>query len=134
MCQWIHLYQISPNDIRVFLRTYHSVFPNILVWVDDPDMLVLGSEEPITINPELLTRRLEIPEIRAELYPSNLGRIDQLLGVLAADSTMAERFTQGAPLNQDDHPILEFSAPKSILEIHSEEIIRELLNGVPYQN
>lgn len=134
MCQWIHLYQISPNDIRIFLRTYHSVFPHILVWIDDPDMLVLGSEEPITIMPDLLIRRLAIPEIRAELYPSNLARIDQFLSVLAADSRMAERFAQGAPLNQDDHPILEFSAPKSILEIHSEEIIRELLNGVPYQN
>ncbi len=132
MCQWIHLYQISVDDVRVFLHTYMEVFPNVLVWVDEPDMLVLGSARPIRLAPELLARRLALPEIQAELAPSGLGHLEELLPLLTADTAMAERFSAGAPVNTDDRPILEFSAPRSLLEIHSGEIVRELLTGVPY--
>ena len=34
MCQWIHLYQISRHDVLVFLKTMHSVFPHLSIWID----------------------------------------------------------------------------------------------------
>lgn len=134
MCQWIHLYQISPDDIRIFLRTYHSVFPHVSIWVDKSDMLALGSNQPILIDPALIARRLALPQISEHLAPSGLNSIEGFLPILVADTKMVERFSAGAPINRDDRPILEFSAPKSLLVIRANEIVHNLMTGEPYKH
>jgi spermidine synthase len=134
MCQWIHLYQISANDIRIFMRTFQAVFPHVSLWIDGPDMLALGSPRPILIDPRLLALRLAEPPVFGQLNPSNLGTPHQFLPLFAAGDLMARRFADGAPLNTDDHPILEFSAPRSLLEVRFRQIVRDLLTGRPYED
>jgi spermidine synthase len=126
MCQWIHLYQISVNYIRIFLGTYQSVFPNVLLWIDKTDMLALGSAVPIVVDPAKIQQQLKGSHVKDQLRASNLDRLENLLPLLAADSGMVRKFAGNALQNVDDHPILEFSAPKSILEIHANEIIQGL--------
>jgi spermidine synthase len=125
MCQWIHLYQISPQDVLIFLKTFQSVFPYLSIWVDEGDMLVLGSRHPLRPDLALLSQRMAQPEVEQSLLRSNLTP-SQLWKRYVTDERIVRILRKSIPLNTDDHPILEFSAPRSLFWDHSEKIIRSL--------
>ncbi len=121
MCQWIHLYQISLNDVLVFMKTFHSVFPHLSVWIDDSDMLVLGADHPLSIDFETLARRMSDPAVAWSLRRSGITP-GYIRNKYVGDERMIKVLRSGIPFNTDDHPILEFSAPKSLFTNRSTEI------------
>ncbi len=125
MCQWIHLYQISLNDVLIFLKTFQSVFPHISLWIDDSDLLVLGAEHPLPIDPVTITDRMAEPEAHESLKRSNLTP-ENLLRKYAGDERIVQVLRMSFPINTDDRPILEFSAPKSLFWNKSQEIAHDI--------
>ena len=125
MCQWIHLYQISLNDVLIFLKTFQSVFPHISLWIDDSDLLLLGADHPLTIDPVSITERMSEPAANESLMRSNITP-ETLLRKYAGDERIVKILRATFPLNTDDHPILEFSAPKSLFWNRSQEIARDI--------
>jgi len=125
MCQWIHLYQISRQDVLIFLKTFHSVFPYLSIWIDEGDMLVLGSETPQRPDPVRIAEGISPPEVRASLERCRLTPTN-LWERYVADERIIRILRSSLPVNTDDHPILEFSAPRSLFWDHSDEIIRGL--------
>src|SRR5207248_8316203 len=112
MCQWIHLYQISARDVLIFLKTFHAAFPHLSVWIDDSDMLVLGSVGPINIDAAKIEQALAEPDVEKNLERSNINA-SNLLQRYVGDERLAEVLEKSLPENTDDRPILEFSAPRS---------------------
>jgi spermidine synthase len=125
MCQWIHLYQISWHDVTVFLKTYQSVFPYLSIWVDGSDMLVIGSVKRLPVDAAHIEAGLSVPEVQRSVARSNLTTANLLKRYLS-DERIVKILRQDIPINTDDHPILEFSAPKSMFLNHSEQIVRGL--------
>lgn len=126
MCQWIHLYQISLDDVLIFLKTFHSVFPHLSIWIDESDMLVLGSENALVPNAGLLSQRMSEPAVAWSLRRSAITP-EYLMQRYVGDERIVKLLRRGIPLNTDDHPILEFSAPRSLFVNHSAEIARTLI-------
>jgi spermidine synthase len=126
MCQWIHLYQISLDDVLIFLKTFHSVFPHLSIWIDDSDMLVLGADHPIGIDLPTLTKRMSEPAVAWSLRRSAITP-QYLIQKYIGDEAMMKVLRNTLPVNLDDHPILEFSAPKSLFINQSSEIARALV-------
>jgi spermidine synthase len=126
MCQWIHLYQISLDDVLIFLKTFHSVFPHLSIWIDESDMLVLGSENALVPNAGLLSQRMSEPAVAWSLRRSAITP-EYLMQRYVGDERIVKLLRRGVPLNTDDHPILEFSAPRSLFVNHSAEIARTLI-------
>jgi spermidine synthase len=125
LCQWIHLYQISSRDVMIFLKTFHFVFPHLSIWIVDSDMLVLGSDQPILIDPGLIQQRLLLPEVARNVEPSGIT-VGSLLRYYAGDERMVAMMDPSLPLNTDDRPVLEFSAPRSLFFDRSASIRRTL--------
>jgi spermidine synthase len=125
LCQWLHLYQISPHDVLIFLKTIHSVYPHLAVWVDGSDMLVLGSDRPIVLDRERISQRLSVPAVRDSLAPSGIDA-SNLYGLYVTDERIVKVLRKTLPLNTDDHPVLEFSAPRSLFLNQSRDIVRSL--------
>jgi len=125
ICQWIHLYQISPDDILVFLKTFHSVFPHLGIWIDGSDMLLVGADQPVEVDLSQLTARMSPPAIQKNLTGSNLTPTN-ILEMYIGDERLVDILRTSIPLNTDDHPILEFSAPKSLFANRSIEIVSDL--------
>jgi spermidine synthase len=125
MCQWIHLYQISLEDVLIFLKTFHSVFPHLSIWIDDSDMLVLGGNEPMILDPATLRQRMSDPVVAWSLRRSAITP-EYLIGKYVGDERMMKALRRSLPINTDDHPILEFSAPRSVFVNRSVEIARSL--------
>jgi spermidine synthase len=165
--QWFHYYNLQPADVKVELRTFLSVFEHASLWLVPPvgpenrirslgaDMLLVGSREP---------QRLDWPRLERAFADARLA--PELRGVLVLDDPLAlaaawtmgraelERYSATdpafrgvTPLNTDDHPYLEFVAPRSAVVRPSEAArqatqqyeamgraagdVRQLLHGVP---
>lgn len=125
LCQWIHLYQISGHDVLVFLKTIHSVFPHLAIWVDGSDMLILAGNRPFVLDQQRISKRMSKPEVQMSLEKSNI-RPDNILKGYVSDEGLMKVLRKNLPVNTDDYPVLEFSAPRSLFVNQSKEIVKSL--------
>lgn len=117
MCQWLAIYAVSEADVAMVLHTFFDVFPNGTVWQSAPgDLLLIGSADPTPLDLERVRKIWAgSPEIQRQFYEIGLRRPEDLLGhYLLPREKILEAFGQ-APFNTDDRPLLEFSAPLSVV-------------------
>jgi spermidine synthase len=127
-CQWLHLYQIGEEDVRTFLATISSVFPHIIVFADEADMLVVASREPLMLDPRVWQRRMrENPVAQRALGAADVRSAADLAGGILADQRGVRRWTGAATLHTDDRPILEFSAARNMSFDRSRQILSSLV-------
>jgi len=130
ICQWVQRYNLFPEDLKMVVKTFRSVFPHTTIWDTNPgDLLLIGSKEPLVLDySDLQSKYRSLPGFRAEL--AGLG-IESPLALLA-DFVLGEeetaRYAQHARLNTDDHPLLEFSAPGS-LYVDTVDLNRRIIRG-----
>jgi spermidine synthase len=126
-CQWLQLYKISPDNLRSILGTFHQVFPHLLVFqVENYDLLILGSFEPLCIDVAALQERISQTKVQEDLQRIDIRSPDPLLAHFVLGSQEIPEFIQRAPFNTDDNALLEFSAPKTLYQDTSEENFKEL--------
>ncbi len=117
VCQWIQSYGLFPEDLKMVLNTFRSVFPHTTVWGTSPgDLLLIGSMQPLALDYTRIESRFHgISGLQEDL--AGLGFTSPLV-MLVADFVLGEedaaRFSRHASLNTDDRPLLEFSAPRSL--------------------
>ncbi|MFZ5366124.1 MAG: fused MFS/spermidine synthase [Patescibacteria group bacterium] len=118
VAQWIQLYTLDTQDLKMVIKTFQSVFPYVTVWdnLSSYDLLLIGSEEPQELDLSLLGKKFREEKIKKDLARIFIENPEQFLSYLALDSRGVEDFTQGAKENTDNHPILEFSAPKTLYQ------------------
>ena len=116
IAQWIHYYRMSPQDLRTVLNTFTSVFPYSTLWLTTADLLLIGSQEELRIDLQALTARLQQEEVRVDLERVGIKDSYGVLGHFLMDEQSVRSYSAGAPLHTDNHPILEFSAPKNVYE------------------
>ena len=85
-CQWVQLYALPPEGMRSLIASYIKVFPNTWLFETIP-----GSDALLISAPNLPNG---LP-IQPTLGPEELKNL-----------------ADGAPLNTDDYPWIEFEAPK----------------------
>ena len=112
--QWVQMYGMSPENVRVLLRTFRSVFPNALLFNTIPytDLVLIGSAEPLRIDVESLERRIARPAVLADLRRAGVEDAAQLLahGRLGPVE-LADLAPLGGILNTDDNAYIEYRAP-----------------------
>jgi spermidine synthase len=127
LCHWIHLRALDPRDLRMVLATFARVFPRGQMWLGGPrDLLLLGfqGQDPGPGLPARLQAAWNTPRVRADLvrlgveapggfYGRYLGAVEDLAGWL-----------EGADLNTDDRPLLEFRAPLSLYRQDQDRLSR----------
>ena len=117
MAQWLPLYQLSTEDLKVIMATFSRIFPHVTVWYGDinsakPTLLLLGSESPLKVDMTQLQDKM-----RQEGIVSDIIEKDNpfaFMSFFIMDEKGVSKFTEGAELNTDDKPYIEFSAPKYI--------------------
>jgi hypothetical protein len=115
--QWFHLYGLHSDLIKTFLRTFHSVFPHVLVFqISVGDLLLLGSDAPLSMDLPRIAERLQQPQVRADLARVQVESLEDLLMRFRFGERELAAWAGSGPLNSDDRPILEFEAPKSLNE------------------
>jgi spermidine synthase len=130
--QWFHYYSLDPADVKVELATFLSVFPHVSLWLAPPvgpeggvknlgaDLLLVGSRDPHRLDWGRLSRSFADRGIGGDLRATGVFPNPE---TLAATWTMGraelegwvedrQAFPAGTPLNTDDHPYIEYVAPR----------------------
>ena len=117
--QWVNLYALSPKDLQTVLQTFGSVFPEAQLWALGGDLALVGGATG-QVNLAGLQRYYEAsPYLRNELMDLGLKRPEQLIGNYACPLKFAIQNEAKVPLNTDDNPCLEYSAPLSLYNLES---------------
>lgn len=117
--QWLQLYELSTENVEALFSTFRSVFPHTVVLTPSPrsnDTLVLGSRRPIQFDRDNLLRVLDDPKLRAELTRAEIAAAEDFIGLyIMGDAELSEIAKRGQ-LNTDDNALIEFRAPRDLLE------------------
>lgn len=109
--QWLPFHLLSDAEVRMTARTFMEVFPHTTVWLSPlrHHGLLVGSLERLTIDWEALQRKLERPGVREQLAPMGVAEpLDVLAWFVMGEERLAS-YVEGARINTDDHPYLEFT-------------------------
>jgi spermidine synthase len=116
-CQWMCAYRVDPEDFRLVLRTFYSVYPEGSVWEVTPggDYLFLGGERPRPLPFAELERRFALPFVRKDLEDPDLPGPIGFVGHLVMEAPDARSLAADGPVVTDDRLTLEYTAPRSAL-------------------
>ena len=115
MGQYLPLYQLFPSDYQMIIRSFCRVFPHVALWYTGIDSILLGSDKPLTISYKTLQERMDLPEVRQSLAGVGVSSPVQLLQTFVMDPSHLPAISGPGRLNTDEHPYIEFSAPRSHL-------------------
>lgn len=102
--QWVG--HREATQYKLIVRTFLDVFPHATAWLNGS--LLVGSPQPLRIDPHAFTRKLQNPRIHEALAEVNLGSVEALLAAYTAGPDELRRFIEPGPLLTDDHPRIEF--------------------------
>jgi spermidine synthase len=122
LCQWMHLYQVSADDVRVVLRGLLQSFPHAHMFADGPDLLIVAGRTPLP-RPDQVRPG---PAAASALADVGIVGADGIARLWLGDDTAMRRFSGSGRLHTDDAPVLEFTAPLSLARDHSADILAAL--------
>jgi spermidine synthase len=131
-CQWIPLYNLSPQDLRCIVATFQSVYPHTSLWVFTQlmsDGYLVGSDHPLQEDALDVFRRASRPQVAEDLAASGVPDPWYLLGGYVFGPQELSEFARGTRLNTDDFPVLEFSSPLSLYSGIARQTMMDVLSG-----
>ena len=97
-CQWVQLYEMSPENIKTIYRTFASQFRHVLAFAAEElssDTILVGSDSPLPIDLAHTRRVMGDPRVKAELSRAFLFTpYDLWSRTLFASRDEIMRFTQ----------------------------------------
>lgn len=118
--QWVQMYGMGEEDLRSLLRTFAEVYPHVRLFstIDDADLVLIGSEAPLSIAEEDLARLFQLsPAIQRELAAIGIDEAVDLLTRYQADRERILAYAGDVEPNTDDNMRIEYSAP---LHLHTD--------------
>jgi len=109
VCQWLPLYQLTPGDVRLIVRTFVRSFRHAYAFLAGPDAVLIGSREALSVDEQALRARLQSPA-GEKLAAFGLDAPGRLLGLLVRGPEQLRTFAGNGPVNTDDRLVLEFRA------------------------
>lgn len=116
--QWLQLYELSPKNVALLLRTFRSTFDHVLVLAPDAfsnDVFLVGSAEPLRFEHADLVEALSDPRLGPELARAGVDAPEDLIGLLVGGNAELDAHVPPGELNTDDNALLEFRAPLDLL-------------------
>ncbi len=116
--QWLPLYQMSEQEFKIIGQTFSRAFPHVSLWRGNfstkyPLVALIGSEQAISLEQSRLAQRLAgINDGSATSDPS-LSSVDDLMLLFGGEGEKLDALFEGAKVNTDDHPYIEYLAPLS---------------------
>ena len=111
--QRVPMFGLSEDSAREVMATFRSMFPHAVAF-NDRDLILLGSDRPISFSLDQMTRRFAEAGVRASLAEAYVRFPADLLVKLRLDERGTAAFATGAVLNTDDNMRLELAAPWTV--------------------
>jgi spermidine synthase len=113
--QWLQVYQLSNENLRSVLATFHQVFPHVTVFrvggeAKGKDLILVGSLSPLTLD--RIAERMREPRTAAELARVGMTSESQVRGWYVCDEKTLAPAVAGSVINTDDNMHVETTAPR----------------------
>ncbi|MEQ8766126.1 MAG: tetratricopeptide repeat protein [Planctomycetota bacterium] len=108
LCHWIPIHAIEPEAYRTLLRTFTEVFPDGGVWLFENSSLLIGTLQPLALDPERLTERMKPSGVSEDLRRALTPTVSQVLGGFVTDNRTLKKELEGASVMSDDLTSVEY--------------------------
>lgn len=109
---WVPITGITPEALRVLVRTFASVFPHTSVWyaINLPTdfVILVGTESKLAIRLDDISERTRAPLVRRDLARIGMDNPYKLMACLLLAEQDVDRYAGVGPLHRDDRPILDY--------------------------
>lgn len=127
---WVPAYITSLEDFKGIIATICSVFPFVTAWNYPPiypDVVIICSNIPLRFSLDGIEEKIrDNPKLQKSLDRINIRDVwDVMRGFLLPDARMRQ-FSRGFPINTDDLPRIEYSAPKWLYRGTNRDVLEEL--------
>src|SRR3989454_7620450 len=114
--QWIQLYELDPEDLRMILSEVQRKFPEVSVWITDSDLILIATRSPQKLDMGRVARIARAdPSIMRDFRDYlHIDRPEGLLAYYVMSTEATRKFASTVRRNTDDHPLLEFHAPRQL--------------------
>ncbi|MGI8907799.1 MAG: fused MFS/spermidine synthase [Candidatus Sumerlaeaceae bacterium] len=115
---WMPLAGLSSEAMKVALRTFYAVFPNMEVFFmnNQPThyVLLIGTKAPLEVDVATMEQRLARPEVAADLGEVQLANSQKILSCFVTGRKRMQEYLgkDSQVLNTEDFPYLEFESPR----------------------
>ncbi len=120
---WLPLGGLSRAMFDVALRTFGEVFPDFVVfWPDGyPShyVVLVGWRDRREVRWDRMVERLSSRAVQDDMREIGLADPVKVLSTFVADGRSLRDALRNAPINTEDHPVLEFVAPLSGYSTHA---------------
>jgi len=122
--QWVPLYDLRAEDLKVLLKTFQKVFTHTHTFLTASagDMIVVGSAKDMDYDYKLMKDRLSRPVLkrRFTVFAASSERqrtanqdIESFFSYYALSPEEVRSYASGArDTNRDDHPLIEFASAR----------------------
>jgi spermidine synthase len=109
VAQWLPLHSQSLASAKATARTFLEAFPHAQLWLPSiRDAVLLGSGQPLHLDPSRLRAAYAAPKTRASLGAAYFETPEALLGTYLLDRDGVARWAENADIVTDDRPRIEF--------------------------
>jgi spermidine synthase len=107
---WIPTNHMSNAELRSLFATFAASFADVGLWYVNPaHTVILGSQQPLRYDADLLTRRLAGGQVADDLRSSYLHDPASFLAFFLAGRENLLRYAGHARLSTDDDPAVEYT-------------------------
>jgi spermidine synthase len=116
-CQWLGLYDITPENLKIACNTFLQTFPRVLAFRAGTDLILVGGQQELLFDYRRMQQRLAAPGVRNALGEIGIGSPGELVALhyLYSEQPL-QSIARGSRLNTDDRPVLEYSAKHNLGE------------------
>jgi predicted membrane-bound spermidine synthase len=110
LAQWWPLATQNDEDSRSLVRSMLDAFPYVTLWSTEfHEMMLIGSQNPMPLNPDQIGDRFAIPSVKTALAEVGIQSPQALLATYVTDRAGLESYVQDASPVTDDRPLIEYA-------------------------
>jgi len=131
LCAWLEAYTTDAQGFHSVVKTFQSVFPNMTIWsAQEFDYLLVGFKRDRPLPLHALAQRIATPAIRNDLRRAMVRSVPDFLSNLVTGRDGANVLGRHAALHTDDNALLEFRAPRTMLDPEARWMTRSTVEQV----
>jgi hypothetical protein len=115
MVQWVPLFHLSSEHLKIIMRGFLNVFPESSLWYDGTSILLMGRRgKPLVIDIREAASRLQQPRVAASMAMIGSPDVWRLLSTYVGGARALEAMVgRNLAENSDNRPYLEYSILRS---------------------
>lgn len=112
--QWVNLFRMDVPTLKSLLKSFFSVYPQGMVFANSGNIIMVGSVEPLTIDPRRFNSLLAGPVLKSKFASNSIRGVDDVLWYFALSRDQAVSASEDAVANTDTNILSEVRLSKLV--------------------